>query len=153
MKLLLRTDGGARGNPGPAGYGYVVSDITSSADLPAVANQASAGNILRKCGNYCGLTTNNQAEYLGLINGLTWIRDNFSPAPDLEIVMDSLLIVNQVKGIYKVKHPELAKRHVEVKNLLSSFPKWEINHTYRSGNADADELVNRAIDFHTEIIG
>ncbi|MEI6690748.1 MAG: ribonuclease HI family protein [bacterium] len=141
MKLRLHTDGGSRGNPGPAGYGYVVSD-----------NSSGAAIILRKCGNYCGETTNNQAEYYGLINGLVWISKNCQAVDDLEIVMDSLLIVNQVKGLYKVKHPELAKRHQEVKSLLQNFSKWSISHTYRSGNSSADELVNRAIDIRGQVL-
>lgn len=153
MNILLQTDGGARGNPGPAGYGYVVTDITkSSAASPAIAHQAEAGIILRKCGNYCGETTNNQAEYYGLINGLAWIDTNIEEVDDLQIVMDSLLIVNQVKGLFKVKNPELIKRHQEVRGLLAHFPHWSISHTLRSGNSSADELVNTAIDLRRQVI-
>jgi ribonuclease HI len=154
MILQLHTDGGARGNPGPAGYGYVVSDITNvGAAAPTVAYQAEAGNILRKCGNYCGETTNNQAEYYGLINGLAWIDANIEEVDELSIVMDSLLIVNQVKGLFKVKNPGLLERYQEVRALLKKFPKWRISHTLRSGNSSADELVNKAIDNRCEVIG
>ena len=143
MNIQLHTDGGARGNPGPAGYGYVVSDITNP----------NAVIILRKCGNYCGETTNNQAEYYGLINGLAWIDANIEEVDELSIVMDSLLIVNQVKGLFKVKNPGLLERYQEVRALLKKFPKWHISHTLRSGNSSADELVNKAIDNRCEVIG
>jgi probable phosphoglycerate mutase len=140
MKLLLNTDGGSRGNPGPAAYGYVVQDVTSG--LPA---QAGAGIILEKCGNYLGITTNNQAEYAALIAGLSWIVDHH-PAAEVLIRMDSLLIVNQIKGLYKVKSPDLLPKFKEVRGLLFQLPKWSIAHTYREGNSLADSLVNEALD-------
>ncbi|MBP9670089.1 ribonuclease HI family protein [Candidatus Woesebacteria bacterium] len=144
MKLLLNTDGGSRGNPGPAAYGYVIQDITSG--LPA--GQAGAGIILEKCGKYLGVTTNNQAEYQGLLAGVKWVVDNH-PGADLLIKMDSLLIVNQVKGLYKVKSPELFPIFQEVRGLLLKLPNWSIEHTYREGNTLADSLVNEALDAHT----
>jgi probable phosphoglycerate mutase len=137
MKLILNTDGGSRGNPGPAAYGYAVRDVS----------QVDAGIVLEKCGNYLGITTNNQAEYAALIAGLSWIIDHF-PASEVVIRMDSLLIVNQVKGLYKVKSPDLLPKFKEVKGLLSKLPKWSIEHTYREGNSLADSLVNEALDAH-----
>lgn len=134
MKLLLNTDGGSRGNPGPAAYGYVIQDITSG-----------AGMILEKCGNYIGETTNNIAEYQGLIDGIKWVVANHNDA-ELLIKMDSLLIVNQVKGLFKVKNPGLFLKWQEVRELLSQLPKWSIEHTYREGNSLADSLVNEALD-------
>lgn len=138
MKVLLQCDGGSRGNPGPAAYGYVIYDLSVPSD---------AGIVLEKCGNYLGLTTNNQAEYQGLIAGLTWIVKN---APDAEVLikMDSLLIVNQVKGLYKVKSPDLYLKYQEVRGLLSQLKSWSIAHTYREGNSLADSLVNEALDAH-----
>lgn len=136
MKLLLQTDGGSRGNPGPAAYGYVISDISSG-----------AVNVLEKCGNYLGITTNNQAEYMGLIAGLTWVVSHH-PDAELTIKMDSLLIVNQVKGLYKVKSPELLPRYQQVRGLLAKIPHWEISHNYRADNSLADSLVNQALDNH-----
>ena len=134
MKLLLNTDGGSRGNPGPAAYGYVIQDITSG-----------AGIILEKCGNYIGETTNNIAEYQGLIDGIKWVLENRADA-ELQIKMDSLLIVNQVKGLFKVKNPGLFPKWKEVRGLLSQLSKWSIEHTYREGNSLADSLVNEALD-------
>lgn len=134
MKLQLNCDGGARGNPGPAAYGYVIQDISSGAAI-----------ILEKCGNYLGETTNNQAEYRGLIDGLAWIVAHH-PEAEVEIVMDSLLIVNQVKGLYKVKNPDLRLRHAEVGVLLARLKAYTIRHVLRHENALADELVNQVLD-------
>jgi probable phosphoglycerate mutase len=137
MKLLLNTDGGSRGNPGPAAYGYVIQDITYG-----------AGIILEKCGNYLGIQTNNIAEYEGLLAGVKWVVDHH-PSAELIIKMDSLLIVNQIKGLFKVKNPGLRPKYLEVRGLLAKLPKWSISHTYREGNSLADELVNQALDNHT----
>lgn len=135
MKLLLFCDGGSRGNPGRSAYGYVIQDIT---DLGAV-------KILGKCGNYLGIYTNNVAEYRGLLAGVTWVV-NHAPQAELVIKMDSLLIVNQIKGLFKVKNPGLRPLYQEVMRLLSRLPKYSIEHTYREGNALADQLVNDTLD-------
>lgn len=134
MKLLLCTDGGSRGNPGPAAYGYVIQDITQG-----------AGKILEKCGNYLGVTTNNQAEYAGLINGLKWVVQNYKDAY-LRVQMDSLLIVSQVKGDYKVKHPEILPRYLEAMDLLGQLKSYTILYVPRAENALADALVNSTLD-------
>ena len=133
-KLQLNCDGGALGNPGPAAYGYVIQDITSGAAI-----------ILGKCGNYVGETTNNQAEYAGLIAGIAWVVEHH-PDAELEIVMDSLLIVNQIKGLFKVKNPDLQRRYHEARGLLAKLPSWTIRHVLRDKNSLADELVNQALD-------
>lgn len=145
MKLALFCDGGSRGNPGPAAYGFVVYDLTS---LPNNSNQMNAGIILEKCGNYLGYTTNNQAEYKGVIAGLNWINTNH-PGSEVEIRLDSLLIVNQIKGVYKVKHPDIIPLHREVMQLLKNLASYNIEHTYREGNSLADSLVNMALDSHS----
>lgn len=137
MKLLLCTDGGSRGNPGPAAYGFVVQDIS----LDAV-------KILEKCGNYLGVTTNNQAEYAGLINGLKWVVQNY-PDTYLRVQMDSLLIVSQVKGDYKVKHPDILPRYLEAMDLLGKLKSYTILYVPRAENALADSLVNAALDSQT----
>ena len=145
-KLLLNTDGGSRGNPGPAAYGFVIHDVSG---LPAEAlAKEGAGIILEKCGNYLGIQTNNFAEYEGLLSGIKWVVEN-EPLAELIIKMDSLLIVNQVKGLYKVKSPGLIPKYHEVRGLLTKLPKWSIEHTYREGNSLADSLVNEALDAQT----
>lgn len=135
MKLLLNCDGGSRGNPGPAAYGFVIQDISN---LDSVI-------ILEKCGNYIGVQTNNIAEYEGLIAGLKWVLTNY-PEADLHIKMDSLLIVNQIKGLYKVKSPGLLPKYQEARELLTKLKSWSIEHTLREGNSLADSLVNEALD-------
>jgi ribonuclease HI len=129
-EIKLWTDGGSRGNPGKAAYGYVVK---------------RAGIILEKCGNYVGITTNNQAEYQGLIDGVKWVLGNH-PKSKVTIHMDSLLIVNQVKGIYKIKNAALIPMHQEVKRLLTELPSWSIRYVPRAENAEADSLVNQTLD-------
>lgn len=144
MKLMLYTDGGSRGNPGPAAYGYVIYDVTS---LDSSRSLPGAGIILEKCGNYLGITTNNMAEYEGLRAGVKWVITNH-PSAELAIKMDSLLIVNQIKGTFKVKNPGLKPIYLEIMNLLKKIPKFQIEHTYREGNSLADSLVNEALDAH-----
>ena len=134
-KLLLNCDGGSRGNPGPSAYGYVIYDITNP----------GAVIILDKCGNYLGITTNNIAEYSGLLAGLKWVVKHY-PQAELEIRLDSLLIVNQIKGKFKVKSPGLIPLFQEVRGLLSQLPSHSVHHTYREGNVLADALVNDALD-------
>ena len=149
-KLLLACDGGSRGNPGPSAYGFVVYQVKEDAGLTATVespDSSGAVKVLEKCGNYLGITTNNQAEYEGLIAGLKWVLEH-EEGCELEIRMDSLLIVNQIKGLYKVKSAELFPRWQVARGLLNKLSKWTISHTYRSGNSLADSLVNQALDSH-----
>ena len=136
MKLILNTDGGSRGNPGPAAYGFAVHEITPG-----------AVKLLEKCGNYIGETTNNQAEYAALIAGLTWITTHH-PTAEVQIFMDSLLIVNQVKGEYKVKNADLIPKYREAVSLISRLPTHSISYIPREQNALADAMVNLALDAH-----
>lgn len=101
------------------------------------------GEIIEICG-FLGTTTNNVAEYAGLIEALTVARDE--GATDLEIVSDSLLLVNQMLGKYRVKHPNLIPLYDKAKRLARSFKRFSISHTLRAGNKDADRLANLAID-------
>lgn len=129
--LKLYTDGGSRGNPGPAAYGFVVYD--------------AAGIILEKCGNYLGEATNNIAEYAGLISGLEWITLHHPQVP-VKIFMDSLLVVNQVQGKFKVKNSGLLPKYQRVQELLARLPDYTISHTYREQNVLADQLLNTALN-------
>lgn len=130
--LIIFTDGGARGNPGPAGIGIVIYD----------GEQKIAG-IKKYLGD--GLT-NNWAEYQALIVGLADLIARGYQGRSLEVRMDSELIVKQMKGEYKVKHAELKKLNTEARTLLAHFPHTTFTHIRREKNNEADALVNEAID-------
>jgi ribonuclease HI len=93
---------------------------------------------------YLGVTTNNVAEYSGLLEALQFARDE--GATDVEIISDSLLLVNQMLGKYRVKHQNLIPLHAKARQLARSFPKFAIRHTMRAGNKEADRLANLAVD-------
>ena len=130
MKLVVNVDGGARGNPGPAAIGAVV--------------QAPEGDVLEERGERIGTATNNVAEYKALLLGIE--RAAELGASELELVGDSELVVRQVKGEYKVKDATLRGLHAEVQRALRPFARWSIRHVRREQNAEADRLVNRALD-------
>ncbi len=129
-KLWLSTDGGARGNPGPAGLGLVIKD--------------EAGSVILEHGQYLGETTNNVAEYSALIAALKFAH-SFG-ADELMINMDSELIVKQMKGEYKIKQPHLQELAGQVEAQLKNFKKYQFNHILRHLNKEADKMVNQAID-------
>jgi len=128
--LRIFTDGASRGNPGEAGIGVLVED--------------SSGNRLREIRRYLGKATNNQAEYTALLIGLQVCRE--MGAEDISVFADSELLVKQMKGEYKVKHPLLLPLYTEAKKLTSGLRKFRISHIPRARNAHADALANEAID-------
>ena len=129
-KLTLFTDGASRGNPGDAAAGFTIQDHTGE--------ERTGG------GRYLGKATNNAAEYQALILGL---QHSLSFAPKaLAIHLDSELIVKQIQGHYKVRHPDLIPLFTEVKRLLAQLPSWTVGHVPRSRNKRADQLANMAID-------
>lgn len=132
QNLILYTDGGARGNPGPAALGYVIND--------------EKGETLVEHGEYLGVMTNNQAEYHALLAGVRKARA--LGAKRLEVRMDSELIVKQMKGEYRVKDKELAKLYLQVHNELVHFSKVAFVHVRREKNTEADRMVNEALDRH-----
>jgi ribonuclease HI len=123
-------DGGARGNPGPAGYGVAVSD--------------AAGLPVAELSEYLGHHTNNYAEYQGLIAALRYASEKKITA--LKVVSDSELMVRQMKGIYKVRHPELRKLYDQAQQLVRGLEYFEIRHAMREQNQIADRLANQAMD-------
>jgi probable phosphoglycerate mutase len=123
-------DGGARGNPGPAGYGVAVTD--------------ASGNSVAELSEYLGHHTNNYAEYQGLIAALRYAAENQIKA--LKVISDSELMVRQMKGIYKVRHPELRKLYDEAQQLVRRLEHFEIRHAIREHNQTADRLANEAMD-------
>jgi len=130
MKLVVHVDGGARGNPGPAAIGVVVSD--------------PGGALVEELGEPIGETTNNVAEYRALLRGLE--RAHALGADEVEVVGDSELVAKQIKGQYKVKHAGLKPLHAEALRALADFTRWQVRTVPRAQNAGADALVNAALD-------
>jgi ribonuclease HI len=130
MKLVVHVDGGSRGNPGPAAAASVVS--------------ALSGEILDEASELLGTVTNNVAEYRALLLGLA--RARALGATEVEVVNDSELIAKQVGGLYKVKHAAMRTLHSEAMTVLRGFDAWKIRTVPRAQNADADALVNAALD-------
>ncbi len=123
-------DGGSRGNPGPAGFGAVVED--------------GQGRIVARLSEYLGKQTNNYAEYSGLLAVLKWASQH--GAQRLRVVSDSELMVKQMKGQYRVSNPGLRPLWEEATRLARGLEAFEISHTLRAGNAEADRLANEAMD-------
>jgi ribonuclease HI len=130
VKLVINVDGGARGNPGPAAIGVVVSDAD--------------GNVLDELAEPIGHATNNVAEYRAVLRGIEWARG--LGASELEIVGDSELVARQLTGAYKVKHPSMKPLYEEAITALRAFDRWSIRTVPREENAGADALVNQALD-------
>jgi ribonuclease HI len=130
VKARLFTDGGARGNPGPAAYGYVL--------------EAEDGTVLASHGEYIGSTTNNVAEYSGLVAGLRKALELH--VPDIEVVSDSELMVKQMRGEYRVKNEALRELFDEADRLARRVGNVEYRHVKRAHNEEADRLVNAALD-------
>jgi ribonuclease H / adenosylcobalamin/alpha-ribazole phosphatase len=130
MKGRLSTDGGARGNPGPAAYGYVL--------------ESDDGHVLDARGEAIGVATNNVAEYSGLIAGLEKALE--LGLTDLEVVSDSELVVKQMQGDYKVKNETLRELHEQATALARGLDKVRYTAVRREHNDLADRLVNEALD-------
>lgn len=130
QSLISYTDGGARGNPGPAGIGAVLHN--------------QSGDTVGEWSEFLGVTTNNQAEYRALLLALN--QAVALGASDLECRLDSELVVKQLKGEYKVKHPELKPLYEQSRGLISRFKNVSFKHIPRALNKRADELANQAMD-------
>jgi ribonuclease HI len=128
--LVAFSDGGARGNPGPSGYGVVIQD--------------EAGRKVAALSEYLGHQTNNFAEYQGLIAALEYAVANGHKA--LKVISDSELLVRQIKGIYKVKNAALQDLHGRAKELIAQLNWFSIGHVLRGHNEEADSLANAAMD-------
>ncbi len=128
--LIAHSDGGARGNPGPAGYGVVVKD--------------EAGRKVAQLSEYLGHQTNNFAEYQGLIAALEYALEHGPKA--LKLISDSELLVRQIKGIYKVRNATLQELYGRAKELIAQLEWFSIGHALREHNQEADRLANEAMD-------
>jgi ribonuclease HI len=130
MKLVVHVDGGARGNPGPAAAAAVLA--------------TPEGEVVDEAAERLGTATNNVAEYRALLLGLE--RARALGATELEVVNDSELVAHQVNGRYRVKHPDLVPLHRAALAALAGFEAWSLTPVPRRENADADALVNQALD-------
>jgi ribonuclease HI len=132
VKLVVHVDGGSRGNPGPAAAAVVLA--------------TPDGDVVDEASEILGVQTNNVAEYRALLLGLRRARE--LGADEVEVVNDSELIAKQVTGHYKVKHAAMKPLHQEAMAALRDFGAWSIRTVPRAQNADADALVNQALDAH-----
>jgi ribonuclease HI len=128
--IIANIDGGARGNPGPAGYGVSIRD--------------SDGNLVAELSHYLGRQTNNVAEYSGLLAALEYAVQN--GVKSLQVVSDSELLVKQMRGIYKVHSPELKLLHERARGMARKLENFDVRHVLRAQNKDADRLANLAMD-------
>ena len=132
MKATMFADGGSRGNPGPAASGAVLYD--------------EHGTVLREVGTFLGVTTNNVAEWTGLLTGLEAAIE--LGVKELAVRLDSELVVKQLSGAYRVKNEGLIPLHARAKVLLRSFAHVDIRHVPRKQNAAADAVCNQVLDAH-----
>ncbi len=128
--VFLYADGGSRGNPGPSAAGFVIEDDTA--------------RVIESWNKYLGITTNNQAEYHGLISGLEWCKQRH--VQEVSVRLDSMLVVNQMKGIFKVKNRDLWSLYESARNLAMTFKTITFTHIPRELNKRADTEVNKALD-------
>ena len=129
-RIIAHIDGGARGNPGPAGYGAAISD--------------SAGRRIAELSDYLGVQTNNFAEYSALLAALEYAVQHGHKA--LEVVSDSELLVKQMRGEYKVRNETLQQMAHEARELIGKLDSFEVRHVRREQNREADRLANQAMD-------
>jgi ribonuclease HI len=130
VTLVVHVDGGARGNPGPAAIGVVIS--------------TPDGDVIDEVAERIGVATNNVAEYQALLRGIE--RASALGASQLELINDSELVARQLTGAYKVKHPAMKPLYEQAMTALRPFARWTIRNVPRAQNARADALVNAALD-------
>ena len=130
-KIIMYTDGGARGNPGPAGLGVYIID-------------ADTGKVLKQHSRYLGETTNNQAEWRAVVDAFQ--HAVLLGATEVELRADSELVIKQLRGEYRVKNKDLQPHFLRVWNLARGFHRVTYRHIPRGQNREADRLVNEAID-------
>ncbi len=131
--ITIHSDGGSRGNPGRAAYGFIITD--------------GENNIVHQEGGYIGVTTNNVAEYTGVVKSLEWVNEHLKNILKINIILDSELVARQMSGIYRVKNENLRPYFNTLKKLEQEIGA-EVKYTSvpREQNKDADKLVNVALD-------
>jgi len=133
---IIYTDGGSRGNPGQAAYGFIVYDHENT--------------VIFEQGKRLGIATNNVAEYMGILSALEWVVENSgNDLQELSFFMDSQLAVMQLSGIYKIKNPTLYSLAKKIEGITRALPcPTTYTHVRRENNKEADRLVNEALDTH-----
>ncbi|OGF82585.1 hypothetical protein A3B18_01325 [Candidatus Giovannonibacteria bacterium RIFCSPLOWO2_01_FULL_46_13] len=135
-KIITYTDGGSRGNPGPAALGVVIQDVK--------------GNIIKEYGEALGVKTNNEAEYAAIVSALKKVKALFGKEKtkkmEVEMRMDSELAVKQLNGIYKIENEKIFPAFIKILNYKLDFGKITFNHVPREKNREADRMVNEALD-------
>ncbi|MDD2657646.1 MAG: ribonuclease HI family protein [Candidatus Pacebacteria bacterium] len=135
MQFTIHADGGSRGNPGPSGAGAMIRD--------------HLGNSVASVSQFLGTRTNNFAEYEAVIlafETLAKLVKGKTSTVEVSVKMDSELVVKQMKGLYKVKHPVLKEQYARLIHVIDAFGKVTFTHVYREENSDADALANEAMD-------
>lgn len=128
--ITIHCDGGARGNPGPAAYGFVIKEN---------------GQTVKRGQGYIGIATNNFAEYTAVIEALQWLQSNYQ-GKDLEFYLDSQLVASQLTGTWKIKNSTIRELIVKIRGLETVFGQIKYNYVPREKNKEADRLVNEALD-------
>ena len=129
--IEVYTDGGSRGNPGKAAYGFVVY---------------KEGQIIKKGNGYIGIATNNYAEYTALVEAFNWLRQEYESGISVNFYLDSQLVVNQLNGLYKVKNHEIRGFVLKIRGFEKEFDSVSYKHVPREMNKEADAQVNLALD-------
>lgn len=132
MKLIIYTDGASRGNPGPASYGFTVSDKNKK--------------LVYEEGKYIGTATNNIAEYSAVVSAFEWISKNIKGDIEIRLYADSKLVAEQLSGKWKIKNPGLKPLFYQIKALETNFKSATYTHVPREQNTIADRLANQALD-------
>lgn len=132
MRLIIYTDGASRGNPGPASFGFTISD--------------SSGKLIFEEGRYIGQTTNNVAEYTAVLEAFKWIRENLKEPAQVQVFADSKLVAEQLSGRYKVKAVHLKPIIAQIRILAMELGGVTFTHVPREKNTVADRLANEALD-------
>jgi len=130
MEVTMFTDGGARGNPGPAAIGVVIKN--------------HKGDVIQRTGKYIGESTNNDAEYKALLDGVTSLKE--MGATKVKCFLDSELVVKQMNGLYKVKNQNIKTLWSKIKIIEKSFEEISYHHVKREKNMEADSIVNEVLD-------
>ncbi|QQG43742.1 MAG: ribonuclease HI family protein [Candidatus Daviesbacteria bacterium] len=132
MKLTVFTDGASRGNPGLAGFGFVIT--------------GENGQVIKKGYGFLGETTNNVAEYTAVLEAFKFIKDNFKDQHQIEVFADSRLIIEQLSGRFKIKSLHLRELFLQIKSLEENLSQVTYTHVRREQNKTADKLANLGID-------